>query len=165
MSYDAYGTLLIPYGTIQNVMRFHTLDTLFDSGFMVTFDTYDWWDSTSQIPLLTISDLWSTGSNVMKRVYYPQATSILASSENRLPSPAVTVYPNPVHNQLRLDTPSEWLGAGFGLYSSTGQLIVATELPDLHVTVDVSTLASGFYFYRVTDSASSLLQTGKIVVE
>ncbi len=73
----------------------------------------------------------------------------------------VKVYPNPASETLYIDAKGNE-GAEFALFSVNGQM-VTTGVLDSKSMVDVSTLASGLYFYTITDKGNNV-QRGKVSI-
>jgi hypothetical protein len=112
VTYDAYGTLILPFQTFQNTVRIHTLDTLdYLPFFLATYDTYEWWDSTLNMEILSITLQKFTGIPNIKVVHCWQVTGLLAATDNTIPAPTIRVYPNPARDQLYIDTQFELLGS------------------------------------------------------
>ena len=75
---------------------------------------------------------------------------------------SVAVYPNPATSTLHFDAANneEFTCA---LYAVNGQLISNKTITGSG-TMDVSNIASGLYFYAITDKSGSVTQRGKVVV-
>ena len=74
----------------------------------------------------------------------------------------VTVYPNPATGILHFDgTPNESMTCN--LNSISGQ-VVATQTFTGTGAMDVSALATGLYFYVISDNAGNITQRGKVSI-
>lgn len=163
VTYDAFGTLILPYGTFQNAVRFHVIDTFNLPGITLTYDNYSWWDSSLNMEVLIVS--YRTGLPTRKYIQFTQVTGVLAASDNQIATPSIMLYPNPVRDQVHIETPDELQGSWLTLFSVSGQIAAMMRLDIVHSTLQVPTLASGLYFYQVSDQAGNLIQTGKMAVE
>lgn len=76
----------------------------------------------------------------------------------------VSVYPNPAKDVIRLDALSSNANYTWQLISVSGQKLISQKVEGANVTVDISTLSAGVYFYNVTDTDGTLLQYGKLSV-
>ncbi len=76
----------------------------------------------------------------------------------------VSVYPNPAKDVIRLDALSTNASYTWQLMSVSGQKLISQKVEGANVTVDISTLSAGVYFYNITDTDGTLLQKGKISV-
>ena len=69
--------------------------------------------------------------------------------------------PNPVLNQLELKFPESYKNNYFDIYNNLGQLILSNENVKSNQNIDLSTLSSGFYFFKF--SSSEAINTGKLL--
>ncbi len=72
------------------------------------------------------------------------------------------VYPNPVKDKLTFSQleSDDW---NLSIYSSVGSIITQTTIKGISGEVDISTLSSGIYFYRIGNVEKAY--TGKFVKE
>jgi aminopeptidase N len=71
------------------------------------------------------------------------------------------VYPNPAKNEITVRSTGNY---AFSLYDISGKLILNKTCTGTE-SIDISSCSSGMYFYKLTDTKSQLLKTGKLVVE
>ena len=74
----------------------------------------------------------------------------------------VSLYPNPVKNDLYIKTPSE--KSTINIYSLQGSLLKTISAYQGHEQIDVSTLMSGVYLVKISGS-DGRVYTGKFVKE
>ncbi|MBL7826015.1 MAG: T9SS type A sorting domain-containing protein [Saprospiraceae bacterium] len=89
-----------------------------------------------------------------------------SKNETYLQEHQVQVFPNPAHNTLQIaNLPTHGAATLFELLNLQGKVVISLEVPvSLYAqTIDVSSLGSGLYFYRIR-SGESMLKTGKIVL-
>ena len=70
----------------------------------------------------------------------------------------IKVYPNPATDKIFVKAKENSLSE---ITNMQGQVILSKKLSDTQ-SIDISSLAKGIYFYRITEN-NKLLQTGKIV--
>ena len=156
---DAYGTLITPAGTFQEVVRVYTYmdysDKLGGADVANYIEKrYLWYDARSGFPLFTYSDLEYLGTST-------KSASYLDANPLNIRSPfaeelQLNVYPNPASDWFTLD------------YSLTDQSVVEIAMTNLlgqevflvsqqeenagthQSQVDVSGLAQGTYFVKIT---------------
>jgi hypothetical protein len=78
---------------------------------------------------------------------------VIRLAQNDIPTVSIVTYPNPVTNELRITIPNEWQNkkVTYELVSANGQLAKRVQVGNSSQTetVNVSTLAPGFYVARV----------------
>jgi hypothetical protein len=73
--------------------------------------------------------------------------------------PLFTIFPNPSENQINIRiTKGEF---DFELINPNGQVLINQQVQSQVNTINVESLKSGLYFYRVTDHENNSIQTGK----
>jgi hypothetical protein len=75
---------------------------------------------------------------------------------------SVLTYPNPASNELRITIPATWQGkkVNYELFGNNGQVVIKNETANSSQTetINVSSLAPGFYLARVTCNNESAQQ-------
>jgi hypothetical protein len=136
-TYDAYGTLITPDKTYQNVVRIHTVwdDDEWE---------YQWWDSQAGHLVWSVT---IEGSRAL-------SSDNTGIAENVKTSTGLFLAPNPARDNCRImntDTPLK----DIQLINPAGQ--VAARFEGNRNNFDVSTLARGFYTACIT------LESGRII--
>jgi hypothetical protein len=75
----------------------------------------------------------------------------------------ITVAPNPANNYITLISNKNLAGKTLTLYDNTGVVWIQQKLTSL--TIDVSSLAGGTYYWMVSDPGGSNLSNGTIIVQ
>jgi hypothetical protein len=93
---------------------------------------------------------------------YLSAIRILRISKQPDHNIKIIAYPNPVTNELRVTIPSDWQNkkVTYELFQANGQVAKKTESANSNQTetLNVNSLASGFYIVRVTCNSETALQ-------
>jgi len=91
----------------------------------------------------------------------------IASSSQKLPEPLeLKLYPNPVHNSLRISGDANNIGnARYRIYNVTGQEMKRGYLDySSETTIDVSTFRSGAYIIEIYNQEKHLLTNKKFII-
>ncbi|MFM7023985.1 MAG: T9SS type A sorting domain-containing protein [Flavobacteriales bacterium] len=79
---------------------------------------------------------------------------------NEKSSTALSIYPNPVSDQVSIKSGKSNFGTSFFLFDLTGRQVHAGKLVNEYTTIDMSQLQSGVYFLQVGTEAK---QTFKVI--
>lgn len=134
--YDAYGTLILPFGTYQNVVRQKTVEG--------SRTEYIWYNTNPFFALLQ-------GSSSDSLLGLAKSTTLgVQDVQNDL---LFSVYPNPVEDVLRVTIPDHTKGnLKFQVYDLSGKCVLdQTVSASAEVLLPVKNLQSGVYLLRVTD--------------
>ena len=145
---DAYGTLVLPNGNHQNVLRVKMhqteVDTLIQFGTTTAFETitYLWFDGISSAALFkinyTISDIPS------KSVSYLVNQTV--GIKKPLEQLKLEVYPNPFNQNFMIEVESE---SGYRLYDDNGRLITTGRVSVGESQIGNVQWSSGKYFLEI----------------
>ena len=156
---DAYGTLILPSGTFNNVLRVKTEDTEIDSIFLkgmfisvtITNRTqYHWFATDSKGPLFSmeVSDCSGTSDTTC---YY----TMQGSGTNEMGLPFISnmsVYPNPAAEELQVEFVTDGsTTVRLSLVNQIGQEMLGRTIDagvpgTIMETIDVRGLPAGLYF-------------------
>jgi hypothetical protein len=147
VTYDGYGTLITPLGTVTDVVR---IKTIYNGG--NTF--YDWYTLN---PLLRV---FTYGQGDLEWYGLPSI-----GMDGQGASPTVAVYPNPMADQLSIQVEEAQLQNGlfFTLTNAMGQVVHQTPLTRTTTTWQRGDQAEGVYFYRIR-AAERTVASGRIVL-
>ncbi len=147
VTYDGYGTLITPLGTVTDVVRIKTQMTGGNTN-------YDWY---SLSPLLRV---FTYGEGDLEWYGLP-----VTSVEEQDAAPAITVFPNPMTDlvQFQVDPAQLQNGLVLTLTNAMGQQVRQDRLTHTTTTLQRGALASGVYFYQVR-AAQQSVATGRIVL-
>ncbi|WP_299312707.1 T9SS type A sorting domain-containing protein [uncultured Aquimarina sp.] len=88
--------------------------------------------------------------------------AVLSVEENKLNS-NIALYPNPSNGVFNVSNDSE-SRLTYNLFSLSGQLVGTGEMINKNAIVDMSANVSGVYFISITDAATNVNVTKKIVI-
>jgi hypothetical protein len=154
--YDAYGTLVMPYGTVYDVIRVRQVETYEDETNQGTFGfeciCYVWIQAGTGRPILEIFEAdnygqISTGSQWNE----PNATGI-----EYVPAASVDIFPNPTQGLLNVSGIAGHI-TEFNVYDMLGHEVIhqenITTQQGATLTFDVSELTRGTYLLSFRDDS------------
>ncbi|MBE9491949.1 MAG: T9SS type A sorting domain-containing protein [Bacteroidetes bacterium] len=171
---DAYGTLILPTGTVNNVLRIKNITTEIDSFFFATIfvyaniinrEDYTWYTDSYNNPIFNIhiSDLNGT---ISKSAYYSEGGSSIEDLNLGLVSD-LRVYPNPASDHININFElAEASDIRLSIFNQLGQQVwVMNKVYDLSGTqsenIEIGQLPRGIYYLYLSGkdqySASSKL--------
>ncbi len=165
---DGYGTLILPSGTFNNVLRVKEINNQHTTILVHTF--FGW--STYQDSLFTDSTF--TWWNDTKGYYLAQAAYIGgALSTIRYQDPVIVgrpeprenafhVYPNPAANRVFIDTDGKVYE--LRITDLQGRVVARQKLSGVHAEVNVGELPRGYYMYALLDKNGLARQSGKLLL-
>lgn len=131
-TYDAYGTLILEFGTYHNVVR----QKITESG--VT--DYIWFNVSAFFPIIRTA-LADGMMGVMKH------TGTLAGCQFDTIQP-FTVFPNPTSDAFQVEL-KDFEGAEIAVCDAIGKLVATQKASDSMPKIDISSCASGIYMVKV----------------
>ena len=177
VSADGYGTLILPFGTVQNVLRVHTTETYtqtipgFPNPLNYVTHTYNWYRPDWAFPVISITTETvdvspQTVTTAFFVNYIPTnvGTPTIDNSNNSL-----SVYPNPATTttNVQFDLPT-LAHAQLAIYNAVGQLVSsdfdATTVGKQNIVVDCSQYPRGVYTIVLT-TAEGQTQTQRLIVQ
>jgi hypothetical protein len=164
VQYDGYGTLILPTGTHQNIVRLHEFDTLIRSGLPYYDESYIWYDQSINGGLLRMS-LTSSGGPSTFSVYYFNVISSSVGEDEMQATTNFSIYPNPAHDMLHLEGPASTKASEFRVIDISGKLLLQVPLHQSTTTIPVANLPTGIYLYQILDGAGRSLDQGKFAKE
>jgi hypothetical protein len=154
---DAYGTLILPYGTVSDVIRVKSVDTYTDSTYFLSSSTvletvvtnYKWYKEGIRVPILEISSGIINGA----AQYDPHTTLIsqsVALDLNLIDNPQeVFLYPNPTNGLININNiPQD--AQELKIYNALGQMVYSSNV--LLKEIDLSLQPKGLYFITLNTS-------------
>ncbi|WP_395054538.1 T9SS type A sorting domain-containing protein [Flavobacterium sp.] len=146
--YDAYGTLITPYGTFNNVFRTKKLDGI--------FPIFTWYYPNSALKLLTVT-FGSGGVNNVKFYHYTN----LELSQNNL-NKSLTIFPNPIDTELTIyNFNTNMTNFSFEIFDLYGRLI-KSDKSKFNEKINIDELQSGSYLLVLKDE-NNIFKSKKIV--
>jgi len=165
---DAYGTLILPGNTFNNVLRVKTTTATTDATLIGNITTdqvvYNWYNAFNKSYLLTISvttNVTPLGTNVTKVVAVLDSPALSGLSDDQNSIGKISLHPNPVVHHLQMNLELKKSGKyNFALFSAEGSLVlnqtdVSLLAGNVNHGMDVSSLAQGMYFLNITGEGIS----------
>lgn len=157
---DGFGTLLMPYGTVTNVLRVRTVEDYTDVSAVATieyeFTNYYYYKPGTATPIAAVYEQISVISGVPQENFYSIWLSggpvgILETTANAI---GIELYPNPATEQVTVTYSTEGGSMQLELMDATGRLVRSEGITSAmgigqHV-LDVNGLPSGLYQVRIT---------------
>ncbi|MFT3796066.1 T9SS type A sorting domain-containing protein [Flavobacterium sp.] len=142
--YDAYGKLILPFGTYDNVIR----QKITENG----QTDYIWFNVDPFFPIIQTA-LANNTMGIMKN-----AGALSASSFEKS---LFSISPNPTHGEFAVNLP-QFPGAKIDVYDANGKWVATHKVTEQSTKIDIDDCSSGVYLVKVTtkDGQSS---TQKIV--
>lgn len=138
-TYDAYGTLTMPFGSFQNVVR----QKIEING---TVD-YVWFNVNPFYPILQTSF-------EDEIVGFIQDNTVLGVDDRNL-SNAPVVFPNPVGDVLDVLVPTGFGSTTVSVTDLSGKTIISGDFNGSEIRMDAGKLNSGVYLVRIANESGS----------
>jgi hypothetical protein len=153
---DGYGTLILPSGTYNNLLRLKVIQNYSDSSSINVIHiygvTYSWYDGVNKSPSLTISTLSNTTGSSTTTIKMVNISSVVNGiADNKTPQKAVTLYPNPATDKVTI-TLSDARPTGesmISIYNTDGLLLIQSPIHEKSIELDISTLSRGSYIIKI----------------
>jgi hypothetical protein len=135
VTYDAYGTLIMPFGTIHNVIR----QKVVKNG----QTDYNWFNASPFYPILQ-TVLAENSLGIVKN------TSILGVNQNKTDG-FFTVTPNPTSGKLTINSAQNRINLlKISIFDIAGRQIMSGEKTGIGmIDVDLSNQKAGIYFLKI----------------
>lgn len=171
---DSTGAIILLSKWNSSAMRRDTIayTRLVFHGTVDTYTEFDapieYWDNTTMPDSITVLLLSCAGYNAVNmmgsvgqvgsQAFFDDVTLTNISGIDILLMPDVNVSlaPNPAADRLTVTLSEQVRNGQFEVFNSQGKKITQFTLNGLSETLNVSSLTSGSYFYRVTDGSKSL---------
>lgn len=149
VTYDAYGTLLMPYGTYANVVR---QKLTYSDG-----SDYVWYSADPLTPLLA----YSYSSNLFQAF----AATVSAVEDPAVDVAARLVLLDPASEVATVTIAGSDLAGrpAFLLINTAGETVMRVSLESTITPIALDGIARGIYFYRI-DNGPKVLATGTLPV-
>lgn len=138
-TYDGYGTLVLPFGTYQNVVR-QKIEEMGQTN-------YIWFHAD---PFFPIAQTTEGGIGVMRNA------AVLAN--DRFALDGFEMYPNPTSDYLNIRMKSP---GSIDIYDVSGKLVISQNSARTDASVDLRPCATGIYFVKI--SANNQTSVQKII--
>ena len=160
---DSYGTLILPTGTHNDILRITTQDEEIDSMFInesfvnatiISRTQYLWFAASSSTPLFSMEVSDATGT-IDTCCFYTSPEAGIHAIENFSIS-ELNVYPIPANDHLFIEFQSSGNQAvTISIVNQLGQLMISRKMPEqkpgmVSEKIDVSALPAGIYFANIS---------------
>ncbi len=151
--YDAYGTVITPFGTYNNVIRLKQTSGLGSI-------SYNWFKINPYTDILS-ANVNSNNNEINFRIYQP---TNLATIQNQLNN-KFSIFPNPTSGNISIKNASFSESETFvNVYDVLGNQIIKNEKVDNDLkNINISDFATGLYFIKIVDNNNSILYSDKII--
>lgn len=118
-------------------------------------------DSMNIVILSSDTSIFDTGSTLFVDNIFLDITSSVSPFCNK---DEITVFPNPAKDILTINLNSDiFLNVSYSIINTMGQIVLSSKLHFYEESLDISKLAPGVYFVKIT-SENNLLFTKSIVI-
>ncbi|HWY39051.1 MAG TPA: T9SS type A sorting domain-containing protein [Bacteroidia bacterium] len=163
---DGYGSLILPYGTLNNVLRASIIDNYADTTTLgVPFAkfrtvTYNWYLPNIHYPVMSLTSIYYNGNPVAQfGSYLDQTSTSIGIIEHDLLNSNLSIYPNPATNSLFIQAAGK-----IKTITCTNYLGQAADVKFENNSVNISSFSKGLYFLTVT-SEDGKTNTQKFIKE
>lgn len=161
---DGYGTLILPTGTFNNVLRVHFLQNYNDSSISgvtsVFSDWYMWYLPGNHTYIALVGTSTFNSTTAIFGIYLSNVLGI--ADENN--SNAINIFPNPFSTQTTLQSNILFHNATLTVYNCFGQTVAQIKnISGQTIVLNRNNLASGLYFVRLTEN-NKTLAVDKLVI-
>ncbi len=168
---DAYGTLVLPYGSLTNILRVKTEATFIDSSDMGVFRRhteirYQWFKPGIHYPILNYHFIETDGTTI---TFYSLIDQSIALNLDLLAEDLVlSIFPNPTSDLLNITYSLHEIGeTSISLFDIIGRELIKKEskgIPGLvKESLEISHLEAGTYFLSLTTGNRQL--TRKVIIQ
>ena len=152
---DGYGTLILPHATINNVLRIEiitTTTTTINGGQSATAvdSSYSWYSADYKFPLAQFN---ISTSNTVSYV----SASAIATTVIEQDAYEISVYPNPIQNELNIKGGSNELEVT--IFNLLGKNVYSSTFTN---KIDTSSLPKGIYIVKIAKE-NNVVYTEKII--
>ncbi len=188
---DGWGNVTTPFGTfpsLRQIISEETIDTTWQleggvwsiispitlsvlnglgAGLSdISFDTTRtarWWtdDPSARFPIVEM-DYEANGT--VNEVLWQKSSPTVSVDEQIKTISGVSLYPNPAATEITIDVSTTLNNNSLKILDVTGKLISTTSFNTNKITLSVSNLDVGVYFYNIYDVDGNVLHSNKFVV-
>jgi len=171
---DAYGTISLPIGTFNNVLRVKSQRTQVDSMFLgamflqATVSStvlYNWYTSSSTTPLFSLQ---TDNAGAPTSAFYEEGTTGIDDSKTQIIN--LMIYPNPATDNLTVSYSIDFdAEVNISVVNQLGQKVL-NELKQyqqsgtITESIDISNIPAGIYYVQVSNGNKSIL-TQKLLIK
>jgi len=184
---DGWGNVTTPFGTFPSLRQIvveETIDTTWlasgGTGTWVMVDpataallqidpvafdtnrTARWWtdDPTSKFPIVEMN---YEANGTVTNVDWQKSAPTVGVTEQVNTISGVSLYPNPAKNEITIET-SLTNNSSIKILDVTGKLVTSRNFTNNKITLSISNLDNGLYFYNIHDANGNVIHSNKFVV-
>ena len=148
VSADGYGTLILPNGTFNNVLRVKLIEDYGDTYqgnevYHYYVEVYMFYQPGIHIPVLALTDYEQSGNNTR----YGNFLANITAGTEELTADRISVYPNPVKDQLFINWNDANHTTGIDIYNISGKLVFSSQ--QSINSINTSEFEAGVYFIHL----------------
>jgi hypothetical protein len=147
--YDGYGTLQLPYGTVNNVYRIRTkqIDSTYITSFATASEEMIWFDANTGIPVLRF-----VKNGALISAYFASANGSSTALNRMDKSPEIRLFPNPVIDKLVL--PTNLPVKEIKIIDYSGRVVLEQLTPTNEI--NVTSLSKGLFIVKMITHADEV---------
>lgn len=136
--YDAYGTLITPFGTFTNIYRTKKIENSI-------YPEYAWYNQNTNKAILTVS-IGSSASTTLVTFYQHTNLSITEYENNK-----TVIYPNPASENITIQNPeNQTEKLNYKIIDLTGR-IIKSENSNYNQIINIADLTTGNYIIEIKE--------------
>ena len=168
---DGYGTLVMPYGTVNNVLRIKTTTIYADTFMSNPLATYNdvhyfWFNANTNSILMTYNEFTFSTIVSESATYLDVADVVTGLGDDFVQNSALLMYPNPCSGNVNISLAQLYENALVRILDITGK-VVKTQQFESGVRLQnfsVNDLETGFYFVQLLENGN-ISSTEKLIVQ
>ncbi|MCH8903606.1 MAG: T9SS type A sorting domain-containing protein [Bacteroidetes bacterium] len=165
---DAHGDLIMPYGTITDVLRIKIVEDYQDDFmgsplFLYDTEVYMWYKPGTHWPIIALSTIWINGVPTFYASYYDLNISDI---EDLTLNNSINVYPNPSNGLINLRINSIFGDIEVIVTDACGKTVFQNVYSDVSrsvQTIDLMGIPSGMYILTLKNEEYT--QVKKLMVQ
>lgn len=164
---DGYGTLILPYCTVNDVLRIITVSNYIDNynGTPIAsyLDTiYTWYNATTNTCIANKTVIYVNGVlSLSQATHIEQSSFINGINDLQIANDQISFYPNPAHNYITIKNSDNIIS--INIHNIKGKLVKTANIHNGTQQISISDLNPGIYFINYT--TKSYNYTKKLIVE
>ncbi|WNH08802.1 T9SS type A sorting domain-containing protein [Thalassobellus suaedae] len=165
---DGFGTLILPYTTVNNVLRIKITNTYSDtfSGFPVSngSDTiFVWYNANTNNFIASATKSYANDTFVISQAtYLNESDLVLGINDYKTTENQLSIYSNPNNNYILVKNNTN-KSSSIYIYDTRGRIIKTANIVKGENRINTSSLNSGLYIVKYEKDA--IVHTKKIIIK